>query len=94
MSEGASLLVPFLDPSQRYCRGVEYGMMVVTHMLDGRPEVKGYFRSLNEEQIRLTCYRLGYEVSEVAPWRHEGRRTGWVWMVLSRRPDLTDGAGI
>lgn len=89
-----SLLVPFLDPSKKYCYGVEYGMMIVSRMLLGIPILSGYFRTENEEQIRLTCYRLGYVIEELKPWRFEGKRTGWVWMRLTRRPDLIDGAGI
>jgi len=42
--------------------------------------IRGYFRSRNEEQIRLTCHRMGYRITELAPWRHDGKSTGWVWI--------------
>jgi hypothetical protein len=90
----SSLVLPFLDPSRRYCHGVELGMQVASNMFAGADVVKGYFRAENEEQIRLACYRLGYAVRELKPWRWEGKRTGWVWMLLVRDPLLTDGAGI
>lgn len=88
------MLVPFLDPSPTYCYGVEYGMNVIAKMLRTDREFGGYFRTENEEQIRLTCYRLGWEVAELKPWRFEGKCTGWVWMVVRPRPTLIDGAGI
>jgi hypothetical protein len=84
MSE-MSLLVPFLNKDPVYCYGVEYGMMIVAPMLRKEPEIKGYFRTENEEQIRLTCYRLDYEVAELKPWRFKRKNTGWVWMVLRKR---------
>jgi hypothetical protein len=88
------LLLPFLDKSRRYCYGVELGMQVVARMLSGADEFRGYFRTENEEQIRLACYKLGYEVVELKPWRWERKRTGWVFMRMVRRPYLIDGGGI
>ena len=79
------LLVPFLDPSPTYCYGVEFGMQVMAKMLAGEEEIRGYFRTENEEQIRLACYRMNYEVSELKPWKWKRKHTGWVWMVLTKR---------
>lgn len=80
-----SLLIPFLDPSQRYCRGVELGMQIIAPMLNGKRVIRGYFRSRNEEQIRLAAHRMGYEVTLVKAWRFEGKRTGWVRMKLKKK---------
>ena len=80
-----SLLIPFLNKSDDYCHGVEFGMMVAAKMVSGVKRIRGYFRTENEEQIRLACYRMKYDVVELEPWEHEGEDTGWVWMVLKRR---------
>ena len=77
-----SLLVPFLNKSPTYCYGVEFGMQVMAKMLAADEEIKGYFRTENEEQIRLACYRMGYAVAELKPWRWKRKYTGWVWMKL------------
>lgn len=79
-----SLLVPFLNQDPTYCYGVELGMQVLAPMLKKRKVIKGYFRTENEEQIRLCCTRLNYEVRQLKPWKHEGKDTGWVWMRLQR----------
>lgn len=80
-----TLLVPFLNDGEEYCHGVELGLQVLAPMLAGQRLITGYFRTENEEQIRLCCYRLGYEVVELKPWRWKRKETGWVWMVLRRR---------
>lgn len=80
-----SLLVPFLNQEPTYCYGVELGMQVLAPMLRKKKRISGYFVSSNEEQIRLCCYRLGYEITELETWVYEGKETEWVWMVLKRR---------
>ncbi len=84
MAESA-LLLPFLNSSPTYCYGVELGMQIIAPMLRSKKRIKGYFRTENEEQIRLACYRLKYELLKCKPWRFEGKHTGWVWMKLRRR---------
>ncbi len=81
----SSLLVPFLDQSQTYAHGVELGMQVLAPMLRKRRRIRNYFRTENEEQIRLTAGRLGYSVDKIEPWQYEGQDTGWVWMEMNRR---------
>jgi hypothetical protein len=80
-----TLLLPFLNDDPAYCRGVELGMNVVAPMLRRKKRIKGYFRTENEEQIRLACYRMGYDLVRCKPWRHEGKHTGWVWMDMRVR---------
>lgn len=91
------LLVPFLNKDPAYCCGVELGMQVLAPMLNGAEEVRGYFRTENEEQIRLCAHRLGYTVTELRPWRYGRKYTGWVWMVMEKRDERssvqTRGAG-
>lgn len=79
-----TLLVPFLNQDPTYCYGVELGMQILAPMLRGKRCIEGYFRTENEEQIRLCCYRMGYEVAELEPWFHEDEETGWVWMKLRK----------
>lgn len=88
-----SLLVPFLNQDPVYTYGVELGMQIVAPMLRKKRVVKGYFRTENEEQIRLTAGRLGYELTRCKPWRFEGSRTGWVWMVMRKRPENVNPQG-
>lgn len=93
-----SLVLPFLNQSDDFAYGVEFGFGVVAPMTLGAKTIHGYFRTENEEQIRLACYRFGYDVAELKSWRPrekrpdgtKGRRqeTGWVWMVLEKQgPD-------
>lgn len=82
------LLIPFLNKSRAYCYGVELGMQIVAPMLRKTRRIKGYFRTENEEQIRLCCYRMGYAVKELKPRRWKKKATGWVWMVLVRNSAL------
>ncbi len=81
------LLIPFLNQDPVYCYGVELGLQVIAPMLRGRRVIKGYFRTENEEQIRLACYRMDYELAKCKPWRFEGQDTGWVWMKMRKRAD-------
>lgn len=62
-------------------------MQIIAPMLRGKRTIKGYFRTENEEQIRLACYRLNYDLLQCRPWRFEGSETGWVWMKLRKRPN-------
>ena len=84
MSQNYGLLIPFLNEDPAYCYGVEFGMRVVVPMCRGRRLIKGYFRTENEEQIRLAASRMGYDVVELKPWHHGGMETGWVWMKMRR----------
>lgn len=85
MDENYSLLVPFLNQDPVYCHGVELGMQVIAPMLRKRRVVKGYFRTENEEQIRLTAGRLGYVLEEVSPWDDGPEDNGWVYMKMVRK---------
>lgn len=89
---GRSLLVPLLDQSPTYCNGVELGMLILAPMLASAPRIQGYFRTENEEQIRLCCYRIGYRVEQLRPWRYKGKYTGWVWMILVRDQPVEESA--
>jgi hypothetical protein len=84
MAEHA-LLLPFLNKDPVYCYGVELGMQIIAPMLRGKRVIKGYFRTENEEQIRLACYRLGYDLLRCKPWRFDRKYTGWVWMVMRKK---------
>lgn len=100
-----ALILPFLNQSKDFTYGVEFGFGIVAPMTFGAEQIRGYFRTENEEQIRLACYRFGYDVAELKPWRPREKRpdgtkgkrreTGWVWMVLEKR-DLDEpvSAGI
>ncbi len=79
-----SLLIPFLDKSPTYCYGVEFGMQVIAPMLRGKKCIKGYFRTENEEQIRLAAHRLGYTLVFLRCWKFNGQETGWVYMKLCK----------
>ena len=80
-----NLIIPFLNNDPIYCYGVELGMSVLAPMFAGQAEISGYFRTENEEQIRLCCHRKGYEVEELKPWKFKRKDTGWVWMKLTKQ---------
>lgn len=80
-----SLILPFLNQDPVYCYGVELGMQILAPMFRKKRVIKGYFRTENEEQIRLACHRLNYELKKCKPWINDGEETGWVYMVLRRR---------
>ena len=93
-----ALVLPFLNQSDDFYHGVEFGFGVVAPMVSGEELIQGYFRTENEEQIRLACYRFGYHVEELKPWRPRKKRrdgtrekrqeTGLVWMALTKRENL------
>jgi hypothetical protein len=83
-----SLLVPFLNNNPVYCYGCELGLQVLAPMLRKKKKIKGYFRTENEEQIRLCCYRMNYELKKCKPWYFKGKETGWIWMVMKRNDSV------
>ena len=82
-----SLLLPFLNQDPVYTYGCELGLSVLAPMFRKRTVVKGYFRTENEEHIRLACHRLGYDLVRCKAWVCDGEETGWVWMKMRRRPE-------
>lgn len=57
-------------------------MQVMAKMIRNAKRIEGYFRTENEEQIRLAAHRMGYSIAELKPWLLRKKRTGWVWMLL------------
>lgn len=75
-----SLVVPFLDDSPEYARGVEFGM-VYTELRDtDATEYANYVSRANQDQVLLAASRLGWFVAEMTP--HDG---SWFWLRLERR---------
>lgn len=54
-----SLVVPFLDDSPTYARGVEFGMLF--ERLKKAKKVKELITTDNEEQVTLLLNRTGWE---------------------------------
>ncbi len=79
------LVCPFLDQDSKYAYGVEFGMLYES-MRRGDKVIKGYYRTENEEQVRLAAHRKGYDVVELKPWKSVGQHdTSWVWIKLRKQ---------
>jgi hypothetical protein len=78
------LVCPFLDQDQKFAYGVEFGMLYES-MRRGDKVIKGYYRTENEEQIRLAAHRKGYDVTELKPWDEGPKDNGWVWIKLRKQ---------
>ncbi len=71
------LLCPFLDPSETYALGVEFGML--WEQMRRKQRIKGYFLRGNQEQILLAASRMGWHVKQI-----ETHDKSWFWLTMSR----------
>lgn len=78
------LVCPFLDQDSKFAYGVEFGMLYES-MRRGDKAIKGYYRTENEEQIRLAAHRKGYDVVELKSWNDGPPDNGWVWIMLRKQ---------
>jgi hypothetical protein len=81
-------VVPFLNADPVYCYGVEFGMWYKdVSALEPGTEHMQYVRTENEEQMRLACIRLGWEVVELKSWDDGPPENGWVLMRVRKPPE-------
>lgn len=79
-------LVPFLNQDPVYTYGVEFGFWWKdVQAMDPGGERTAYVRTENEEQMRLACTRMGWEVTDLRPWDDGPPDNGWVLLTV-RKP--------
>jgi hypothetical protein len=74
-----TLLCPFLDGSDDYARGVEFGLLWSRLRDTSSSVIEDYFTRANQDQILLACGRAGWHAVEMKPWD-----ANWMWFRLER----------
>lgn len=74
------LLVPFLDTSDSFAHGVEFGMIFEQLKVcreAGEP-FRQYVTIANQEQLTLAANRLGWHIETMRPWGDQ-----WFWIEMT-----------
>lgn len=77
-----SLVCPFLNQSDDFALGVEFGLLYAElsrRAANGETRIEGYFSRANQENVLLLMNRSGWAVRELEP--HDDC---WFWLAAER----------
>jgi hypothetical protein len=77
---GHTLVCPFLDESNEYASGVEFGILYANMQDPWNDMIEDFFTRANQDQILLAANRLGWHVAEI---KEENK--DWFWCRLERK---------
>jgi len=79
MSDKYELVVPFLEDNPLFALGCQFGMDVAKPMIEHQDLIEGYFSVKIEEQIRIACHRMGYNIVD-----YRIHDEFWVWISMRK----------
>ena len=74
---------PFLDGSESFANGVEFGLLYGTMQTTNR--IEDFFLNDNQDQILLLASRLNWKVNEIKPL--PGHERDWFWISMEKKDD-------